>query len=314
MTRPGDRVRSIASRLFGPETMERVIEPILADLQCEYGEARAHGLVWRARLSLVRSYVAFGRALLWLGACTTCHSLLESPHSEAARTCLVSIIASTIVTIALVIPPLVNEDWWHGDAVFGALLSVTLVPQALPLSMPAGLCVAVLWARRGKRLTWPGLGTVLAIAMAFTLVVWVLLEWMMPHANQAFRAMVAARLGVSGRALVLEPGLNELGLSRLAQRSDPAAIHHFHVLWALCFAPASLSLVAFGLAGYIRRAVSALALAMGLSASYLASIWIVDAMSSGSQLPSFFYAWVPNIVFVLVACGLLGRGLRARAA
>jgi lipopolysaccharide export LptBFGC system permease protein LptF len=314
MTRPGDRVRSVASRLFRSETMERVIDPVLADLQCEYGEARAHGLLWRARLSLVRSYFGFARALLWLGARTACRPLVEGPRSEAARTCLVSVFASAIVTIALVIPPLVNGHWWQGDVAFGARLSVTLVPQALPLSLPAGLCVAVLWARRGTRVTWRGLGTWLAIAIAFTLVVWVSLEWMTPQANRAFREMVAARLGVSGRTLALEPGMNEVGLSRLAQRSDPAAVHHYQLLWALCFAPASLSLLAFGLAGYVRRAASALALAMGLSLSYMASMWIIDALTAGSRLPSFVDAWVPNLMFVLVACGLLVRSLRTRVA
>ena len=92
-----------------------------------------------------------------------------------------------------------------------------------PLSIPAGLCVAVSWANRGKVVTWRRLGTLLTIVIAVTVVVWIVLEWMMPHGNQAFREMVAARLAVDGRALVLEPGLNELGLSRLGQRTDPAA-------------------------------------------------------------------------------------------
>jgi lipopolysaccharide export LptBFGC system permease protein LptF len=91
-------------------------------------------------------------------------------------------------------------------------------------------------------------------------------------------------------------------------------VHQYLLLWALCFAPASLSLLAFGLAGYVRRAASAVTLAMGLSVSYMASIWMVAALPSGSRLPAFVEAWAPNIVFVLVACGLLLRGLRTRAA
>jgi hypothetical protein len=313
MTRPGERIRSIASRLFRSETMERVINPIVADLQCEYGEALVRGTLRRARLSLVRSYLGLGSALIWLGVRYVCDPRISNPGSEVARTWIVSVLALTIPTVALVIPPLLNWHWWQGDPVFGALLSVTLVPQALPLSIPAGLCVGVLWATRGKVVAWRRLCTILAFAIAFTAVVWTVLEWMMPQANQAFREMVATRLAVDGRVLTLEPGLNELGLSGLRQRSDPAAVRHYHVLWALCFAAAPLSLFAFGLAGYVRRAASAVALAIALSISYIACMWVLATIPSAPPMPPFVQAWMPNMVFLLVACTLLLRGQRLRA-
>ena len=299
--RPGDRIRAVAAHLFAERTMERVIEPIVADLQCEYDEAVAQGALWRARLSLLRSYFAFASALFWLGVRTTC-----SPRSDVARTCVVSAVASALVTVALVIPPLFNGHSWQGDPAFAARLAVTLVPQALPLSIPAGLCVAVLWAMRGKAVTWRRVGTVLAIALAFTVVVWVVLEWMMPQANQGFRDMVAARIS-NGRVVALEPGLNELGLSRLGQRRDPAAVRHYHMLWALCFASTPLSLLALGLARYVRRGVSAVALATALFNSYFAIVWVCAA--AGSTMPSL-PVWTANVVCVLIGCGLLVRAQR----
>jgi hypothetical protein len=313
MTRPGERLRSIASRLFQSETMERIIDPIVADLQSEYCETFAGGTVWHARLSLVRGYLGFGRALLCLGMRYVCDSRINNPGFEVAQTLIVSVLALATLTVALVIPPLLNGHWWHDDPVFGALLSVTLVPQALPLSLPAGLCVGVLWATRGKVVTWRRLCTILALAIAFTAVVWMVLEWMMPQANQVFREMVATRLAVDGRVLTLEPGLNELGLSRLGQRSDPAAVRHYHLLRALCFAAAPLSLFAFGLAGHVRRAASAVALAIALSISYIASMWVLASVSPTPPTPSFAQAWMPNLVFLLVACALLLRGQRWRA-
>jgi hypothetical protein len=313
MTRPGGRIRSIASRLFGSETMERVIDPIVADLQCEYGEALVRGPLWRARLSLVRSYLGLGSSLIWLGMRYVCDPRIGNPGSEVARAWIVSVLALAILTVALVLPPLLTWDWWRRDPVFGALVSVTLVPHALPLSIPAGLCVGMLWATRGKVVTWRRLCAVLAIAIAFTAVVWVVLEWMMPLANQGFREMVATRLAVDGRVPRLEPGLNELGLSRLGQRSDPVAVRHYHVLWALCFAAIPLSLLAVGLAGYVRRAASAVALAIGLSILYIACIWVLATIPSGPPLPAFVQAWMPNMAFLLVACALLVRGQRRRA-
>lgn len=305
MRQPGDRIRAIASRLFAERTMERVVEPAVADLQCEYEEARVHGRRWRARLTLVRSYLALAKALLWLAVRTAWHG--GGARSEVARTCVVSAIAAAVTTVALVIPPLLDWPRWQADPGFTALLSLTLVPQALPLSIPAGLCVAVLWAMRGKAVTWRRIGTVLAIALACTAVVWVVLEWMIPQANQGFREMIAARLS-NGRVVALEPGLNELGLSRLGQRSDPAAVRHFQLLWALCFASVPLSLFAFGLARYVRRTVWAVALAMALCNSYFAILW--TAAESAAAMPGALSAWIANLVCLLVGGALLVRAPR----
>jgi hypothetical protein len=297
MTRPGDGVRAFASRLFAAETMERVIDPIVADLQCEYDERLAGGRVWRARLSLLRSYVALARAMFQLGV---------RPRSDMARTCIVSVLAAVVMTVALVIPPLLTWPRWRGDPGFTALLLVTLLPQALPLSIPAGLCVAVLWAMRGKVATWRRVGTVLGIALACTVIVWAVLEWVMPAANQGFRELVAARLS-DGRAVTLERGPNELGLSRLSERSDPAAVRQYQVLWAICFASAPLGLLAVALARYVRRAASAVALALALCNFYYVILWICAASKAGPTLATLGAAWAPNVVCVLLGSALLVR-------
>jgi hypothetical protein len=73
--------------------MERVIDPIVADLQCEYGEALVRGTLWRARLSLVRSYLGLGSALIWLGMRYVCDPRISNPGFEVARTWIVSVLA-----------------------------------------------------------------------------------------------------------------------------------------------------------------------------------------------------------------------------
>lgn len=281
--------------------MARVIDPILADLQCEHDEARRRGQHWRARLNLVRGYVALARAVFWLGLRAASHPNGDTARADAVRTCIVSAVASAFVTVVLVLPPLLSWPRWRSDPGFTALLSVVLVPQALPVSIPAGLCVAVLWAMRGKAVTWRRVGTVLAIALAFTTVVWVVLEWMMPQANQGFRELVAARLS-DGRVVTLERGLNELGLSRLGQRTDPAAVHQYRLLLALCFASVPVSLLALGLARHVRRAASAVALAIAVSNAYFAILFVSSAR-----------VWTPNLIFLLVGCALLVRAERPKA-
>ena len=135
-------------------------------------------------------------------------------------------------------PTAFDGHWWHRDR----------------FEIPAGLCVAVLWARRGKRATWRGLGTLLAIAIAFTLVVWVLLEW------------------------------------------DAAANQTSAEWWPLALVSVAAPRVGAG----AERARAFTSRATERS----------RRRCTGSRLPVFAEAWAPNIVFVLVACGLLLRGLR----
>ena len=314
MTRPGERLRAIASRVFRSETMESVIDPIVADLQCEYGEALMRKGLWPARLTLVRSSVGLASAVIRLGVRHFCDPRGGNPGSEVARTWIVAMAAWAILTIALVLPPLLSGHWWERGLRFGVRLSITLVPQALPLSIPAGLCVGVLLAARGKVATSRRLYTVLAIAIAVTAVVWVGLEWTIPQANQGFRELVASQLAADGRVghvVTLEPGLNELGLSRLGQRSDPAAVRHYHLLWALCFAALPLSFLACGLGRYIRRAASAATLAIALSISYVLCMWLLAASPSTPPIPALVQAWLPNMAFLFAACTLLMRRRRS---
>ena len=308
MSRIAVRLRAVAARVFAEQTMTRVIDPILADQRCEYEEARARGQLWRARVTLVRGYVALAHALLSLGG-----RAAVDPRSDAARTVFVAAIAAAVIAVPLVAAPLVEWPFWRSDPVFGARLFATVIPQALPLSLPAGLCLAVLWAMRGRTATWRRAGTVLAVALAFTAAVWTVLEWAMPRANQGFREMIAARLAPSGRAPVLEPGLNELGLSRLAQRGDAEAERHAQQLWALCFASTPLSLLALGLARRVRRRTSAVALGIVLSNAYFALLWTCAALAAGSAVPASVPAWTPNLLVLLAASVLIGWPLRSTA-
>jgi lipopolysaccharide export LptBFGC system permease protein LptF len=311
MTRPGELIRALASLLCSAETMQRVIDPIVADMQCEYGGALAHRSRWRARLTLVRSYLGLGSAMARLGVRYLCDPRIGNPGSEFARTWMVSLLALAVFTGALVLPGLTQYSWSGPDAGFRALLSITLVPQALPLSIPVAMCVGVLWAARGSVANRTRLCTVLVIAFMCTATVWVVLEWSMPQANQRFRELVAER--INGRVVTIQPGLSELGLSRLGQRSDPAAVRHYHRRWALCFATLPLCLFALGLAGYVRRGASAVALAIALSFCYLAAMAVFERTPTGSVMPVFLRAWMPNVLFLLIACALLLRSGLSRA-
>jgi hypothetical protein len=65
MTPPGARLRALASHLVDPSTMERLIDPAIADLQHEHDEAVVHGPVITALAALT---VCFGYYALLYGA------------------------------------------------------------------------------------------------------------------------------------------------------------------------------------------------------------------------------------------------------
>ena len=307
MTRPGDGLRWLAARFCDRRTMARLVEPIVADLQAEYDAAAAHG-DWRARWLLWRGYGAFWKALALHCIMSTLQPSRTDQNGNMRRVLFFSLGALAITTALLVAPPMLDASYFKlaGGPLERLRLILLLVPQALPLSIPTGICIGVVCAMRGRRTSRRHVGAVMAIAAVATFAVWAILEWGVPAGNQAFREMVAARVG-DGRLVHLEPGLNELGLSRLSQRTDAPAIQHSRLLWALCFATGPLALFSLGVAEVIRRFSAAIAvsfIAIMLYWTFMASI--DEALRAGTFRGAG--AWVGNVLFVLAGVLMLRHG------
>ncbi len=312
MTRPGDRLRSIASSVFRPEEMERIIDPAVADLQCEWGEAAAQGRRWQARLVLLRGYLALGRVVLRLGTRYACDPRAANPGAELARAGLLALLAFVALTAALTLPPALQ--YWARDARFAMYLCVLAIPQALPLSVPAALSLGVLSAARGTAITWRGVTFVSLLAAACSLVGYVTMEWMIPDSNQWFREAAAAHLGTLAPGMTLQRGLSELGFSGLRTRTDAAAIRQYHLWLAVCVASFPLGLLSYGVAGYVRGRASAIAWSVGVSAWYMVSMWTLADLKPTGSMPGHIDAWGANVVCLLAAVALLAGPLRRRSA
>jgi hypothetical protein len=63
MRRPCDWLRAAASRLCPRQTMERLIDPVVADIQTEHAEAVRAGRWWRAALIRACGYVSFWKGV-----------------------------------------------------------------------------------------------------------------------------------------------------------------------------------------------------------------------------------------------------------
>jgi lipopolysaccharide export LptBFGC system permease protein LptF len=218
---------------------------------------------------------------------------------------MMSAAAFVVTTVLFVLPPLLTEPTWPGGTT-GMMLALLLIPQAIPLSLPIGVCVGVLCGMRGRRRDRRHLSFVLALGITCAAVGALVIGWLMPAANQAFRETLASFL--SGRSVDLEPGLNELGFSALRARQDAAARHTYQLLLSVCFAPVPLTLLALSLSTLVRRTVVAAPLALLTVLGY----WQVMFVTADRR-PESWYAitvapWLPSVIFLVAACLLLRLG------
>jgi lipopolysaccharide export LptBFGC system permease protein LptF len=314
MTLPGRSLRAFAARICDAETMERVIDPIVADLQWEHEDALRQGRVWQSRRLLLRAYAGFWRTLAWLALWRTVGFGRGVDIATVRRACVFSFAAFVSVTVASVMPSLTGVAPWGGSTMTRMLLSAYLIPQALLLSIPVGVAIGVLVACRGRLTTRRDVYSVLLVGAACACLSWLLMEWIVPDANQRFRELVYAQLPTESRVNPLERGVNELGLSRLGLRKDPIAVRHFHRLWAYCFATVPLALFALSLAVSIKRGGFALAGFVAACFAYTASMFILDGLAAESALPPMLAAWLPTLLLLIGAAALLVlRGFRLQA-
>ena len=65
--------------------MERLIDPVIADLQCEHGDAIRRGQIWRGRRALVNGYMAFWKVVaIGMGGAATRTLITADAGASAA--------------------------------------------------------------------------------------------------------------------------------------------------------------------------------------------------------------------------------------
>jgi len=101
--------------------------------------------------------------------------------------------------------------------------------------------------------------------------------------------------------------MNELGLSRLSQRTDAAAVRASRLLWALCFATLPLALFSLGLAPRVRRFGSAVAVSLVVSIAYVFTMAILNEALRDSMLHTIA-VWLPSIAFMVAGALMLRQG------
>jgi lipopolysaccharide export system permease LptF/LptG-like protein len=316
-----DRLRALAARILDLRTMERVIDPLLADVQMEYEDANRRGRVWTSRWTLLAGHVAFLKTVVLCEA-EDVMTLFSGWHAEdiaaLKRTLGVSVAAIAATTVVLEIPPLLNSGFTISDP----KTILYLMPQALVLAVPMGFTVGVFFGLRGRVISLRSTGAVLACAILFSFVCLAMLAWIMPWANEDFRQVVFRHVSEGHDGAVAMKGFNELTLPELSERigsyrrtgivdSDPRLLAlAYHQRWALSCATVILSIFALAVT---QRMVTGWAAALGASGTlliYYMLLWIGRTGVLQHNLPVFVGAWLPNTLFALVCVAVIAATSR----
>ena len=307
MRRPGERLRSLAAYVCSPVTMERLIDPVIADMQCEHDEAVREGRYARRVQVILAGHVAFWKVLVFHAPTCVTRVLAERLASDnwpIGRALVCAAFTMFVLTSAFTAPPLLGLRGHLHDAP-AARLFLLLVPQAIPITLPAALLVGVLFGLHNRTVTSRVRRAVLAVGLAGSLATFGTIAWLVPTSNQAFRVMVARHHVVEGPAELSMSDLRERAVS-MSQRGLPRSagrlLLSYHLRLALVAAALIFALFALDVVRLHAGRVARIAWASIPFLVYVSCLfWLSNIESSrfSHEAVAVVVAWVPNFILGL---------------
>jgi hypothetical protein len=315
MKRPGAAFHGVAARLCSARTLERLVDPTVADLQSEYENAVRGNRKWESRRILVQGYIALVRVMAVHGGMRVM-GFLRYFRGEDRRALIQTAGASAVAMIAgtvVLMAPFASSAGSRPDS---AELALYLIPQALPLSIPIGLTFGILWGL-GRVAASPRSRTlILLLATIASVASFAMLAWIVPTANQAFR--------ISTIGQPLPKGVNELTLGELRQRLEPGAHEpmsvagpfdrrslalNYHARWALSGAPLVLALFAMVLTSR-RQWGRMMPFLIGgvMILAYYVIMYSAWGLGLNHTISPFAAAWAPNAAFLMLWLAIMRFG------
>jgi lipopolysaccharide export system permease LptF/LptG-like protein len=308
----GTRLRSLAGRVCSRATMDRLIDPLIADMQSESDQGTRRGQPWARRRILMQGYLGFWRVLA-VHVPIVCIKRTLRPCTASDRRAVKRGVGSaaltmTLLTALLIAPPLQGVARRDGQIAWQLLL---LLPQSFPLSLPLSLLVGVLCGLPRRPVTIPLRHALLVVGLAGSLASIGTIKWLIPAANHAFRVTTA------GRDLVRGPGEMPLGSLRqqgLVMKNDGrldkagGLLLNYHLRSAI--AGAALVFVLFGLgvaALRTGRAATAGLATVGciVYGTYVFELRLIPASVFSDERVAFALAWLPNILLAVTSVAFL---------
>jgi hypothetical protein len=326
MNHPGSWLRAIAARWCTEQTLERIVDPAIADVQTEYADALRAGRVWQSRWILMAGYVAFAKAIVCHGAQQAIGSVRGASADDRralARTMWIGLAAMAGGILLLALLPFVSVV--AGTAAERLRLTLYAVPQLLPTSIFIGITYGILLGLEDRTVSRKAGGLVMLLALAASVVSFALMGWIIPGRDQAFRVAVAATLGVEPPARsaneltlgelgrLLEPGTHEPML--LARPHNIRSVElSYYTRWALSLGPFVLALFALTLNGRTRFAHRAPGfVASTIVFGYIVLWFVAQFVTIDRRVPVAAAVWIPNAVFLLMCAAALRTSTGARS-
>lgn len=301
---PGRTLHRLAAYICSSHSLERVVEPAIADLQKEYGEVRRRGIVSRAG-NLLSGYAAI---LKVMALCVFRLTFATGERHMLMRALVCSMAMVLLIVGVLIVPPLYDFD----QSVRSWYAATMLVPQAVPLAIPLGIALGIafgLSAQPAMNIAKATLlGAIVASALSFAVLIWA-----MPVANQMFREMMLRELrgtGYQGSITAPEKGYNEMSIAELRREVAQFSAHgetrlarqyefQFHLRIALAAATVTLTSVLL-VAPFNHRGLRGLVAFAGCFA-YWALIFTGEWGSRRGYLTPPIGAWLPNLALIATA-------------
>jgi lipopolysaccharide export LptBFGC system permease protein LptF len=311
--RPGDRLRAFAAGWCSPDTMARLIDPVIADLRHEHAEAVSGGRVWKSRLIHAAAWLAFLKVLI------IC-AFSSRDRTAADRTALKRAAAfASILTLAVMMLlelPFISS-YPRVLTTVSPMRFVYLAPQAFPMALTIGTTLGIVFGLGGSAFSRRAGPSVLAFVLMASAISFVNLAWVTPAANQEFRSLMGG-----GQA---DPGIAEFSLGQLAREIDVfnhdpafsrfgyllALLFSYHSRLALAFSPVLFAFFALSISsdGLLRRWT----LGIGACVAFLGYYMLLNGGSSwvwNLTLPAVAAAWLPNLVIAVGAAAIWATRVR----
>lgn len=316
--RPGSRLRAYAARMCSGKTMERLIDPVIADLQAEYVAAvdAKHRL-----LALLAGYIAFAKVAVWCamsGATGIQNDWTQEDHSGLVRVLWRSAAAILCLSLLILLPELSRMrdmlESFGSDASRFRLMTY-LLPMTLPLSLPIGLAFGAALGADGRTPSRRLIGAIMLVALATSAASLATMAWVIPASNQSYRVEMMRQAIPKGER-ELSFGELKLAIATADTGRSQRLLFEFHKRLSIAAAPVTFAALALVLVIRRRlwRTVTIAAIVAG-SFGYYVALWLAQALSKAEALSPQFSAWMPQLALLLttIVVGIPRTIIRRRA-
>jgi hypothetical protein len=302
---PGRTLHRLAARVCSAKTLERVVEPAIADLQKEYASA-VFGSTPQLAWVLLRGYLAILEVMLMC-------ALQTSAADDDERRALVRMLtwAAGITTCASAVLVLMTVAVFPDVPPFFLALMTSLM---LPIALPVGLTLGIALALSGRAVSRRAVRVILLAALAAVAISYATMVLSWPVASYSFRQSLSNTLGARGPVVRAANDISAASMQqeryfgpggdRMAWTKRRAWTRHLRD--AMAFAAPALAVFALAL---LRRRAPRVML-MAACAGYFLLLLLGERLVY-QGLPPLAAAWMANIVFAAAATILLMRGTGA---